>query len=188
MGRPRVDLETHALTGTKAHYVEPESLVVGSRPRIPKEFRSRPELRRAFKEYSRSLEHRRTLTEGDGDLIRLIVLCRDRHLRAMEHIQTEGEICVYQRLDSNGQAVDVVKPNLWLKVAQDSEKQIVACLDRLGMTPTNRAKVKPTEKPEAEEDKAGAALLSREEAARQKAAAEVEPDLDALLKGAENLQ
>jgi P27 family predicted phage terminase small subunit len=179
MGRDRIDLETHALQGTKAHYTEPDSLVVASRPKIPVEFPKGSPLRKWFKQYCADLEKRRTLTSGDAELLRIAVICRDRHARAIAHLKTEGEIVVYKRLDSNGQAADVVKPNLWLKVAQDAERQLVAILDRLGLTPANRAKVKPTEKAKGAEDKVGAALLSREESQRQKDAAEA----DAMLAG-----
>jgi phage terminase small subunit len=145
MGRERKPLDQHELSGTRPHYTEPESQVESSTPWIPKEFKTRPTERKLFKDYRRALLKRRTCTEGDAELIRLAVICRVRHSRAIEHIETEGEICTYQRLDSNGQSIDVVKPNLWLKVAQDAEKTMVGILDRLGLTPTNRNKVKPTE-------------------------------------------
>jgi P27 family predicted phage terminase small subunit len=177
MPRERRSLEEHALSGTKPAYVESDSLVVASRPKIPTEFPKGSPLRKWFKQYCADLEKRHTLTSGDAELLRVVVICRDRHARAMQHIRTEGEICTYQRLDSNGQAVDVVKENLWLKVAVDSEKQIVSILDRLGLTPANRGKVKPTEKAK-EKDLAGEALLSREEAERQKSEAETTAMLD----------
>ena len=152
MGRDRKPLDQHDLAGTRPHYVESQSLVEASRPRIPKEFKTRPEQRKLFKDYCRSLSKRRTLTEGDQELIRLAVHCRVRHARAIEHIELEGEVCKYTRLDSNGQSVDVEKPNLWLKIAQESEKALVGILDRLGLTPTNRNKVKAVERKREKDD------------------------------------
>jgi P27 family predicted phage terminase small subunit len=90
------------------------------------------------------LEKRRHLTEGDIELLRIYSLLYVRHAKALEKIEAQGEICVYVRLDSNGQPHDQEKPNLWLKVAETCEKNMVACLDRLGLTPANRAKIKPT--------------------------------------------
>jgi P27 family predicted phage terminase small subunit len=180
MPRERRSLEEHALSGTKPAYVESDSLVVASRPKIPTEFPKGSPLRKWFKQYCADLEKRRTLTSGDAELIRLVVFCRDRHTRAISHVQTEGEIVTCQRLDSNGQPVNVLRPNQWLKVASDAEKQLVSYLDRLGLTPANRAKVKPTEKPKSREDAAGAALLSREEAERQKSEAETTAMLDSI--------
>jgi len=168
MGRDRKPLDQHELSGTRPHYTEPESQVEASRPRVPKEFKTKPALRKLFKDYCRSLAKRRTLSEGDAELLRLVVICRARHARAIEHIELEGEICTYTRLDSNGQSVDVVKPNLWLKVASDAEKQIVSILDRLGLTPIQRGKVKPTEK---KRDKETDTTCSREAAAAAAAAA-----------------
>jgi P27 family predicted phage terminase small subunit len=178
--RERKSLETHSLQGTKPQYVERDSLVVESRPKIPTEFRKKPELRSLFKKYCQALEKRRTLTSGDAELLRLVVLCRDRHARAIHHLQTEGEIVTYQRLDSNGQAVDVVKQNLWLKIAADSEKQIVGILDRLGLTPANRGKVKQASAPKPDTSKEDA-MLSREESQRQKEAANSAAEADAML-------
>jgi phage terminase small subunit len=44
------------------------------------------------------------------------------------------------------------KPNLWLKVAETSERNMIACLDRLGLTPNARGKVKPTHVPTAPQE------------------------------------
>jgi len=100
--------------------------------------------KRVFKRLCSLLEERKHLSHGDGELLRLYALLYTRHEKAMAKLETEGEICTYIRLDSNGQPHDQVKPNLWLKVAQDSERNMVACLDRLGLTPGTRARVKPT--------------------------------------------
>jgi P27 family predicted phage terminase small subunit len=178
--RERKSLDEHKLQSTKPQYVEPSSEVIGSRPKIPVEFPKGTPLRKWFKQYCADLEKRRTLTSGDAELLRIAVVCRDRHARALVHLRTEGEIVTYVKLDSNGQPHNSVKPNLWLKVAQDAEKQLVAILDRLGLTPANRAKIKPTEKPKPDTSKDDA-LLSREEALRQKNADAEEAD--AMLAG-----
>src|SRR5579864_7608745 len=107
MPRERRSLEEHALSGTKPAYVESDSLVVGSRPKIPVEFPKGSPLRKWFKQYCADLEKRRTLTSGDAELLRLAALCRDRHARAISHLQTEGEIVTCQRLDADGHSVDV---------------------------------------------------------------------------------
>jgi phage terminase small subunit len=96
------------------------------------------------------LESRRALTEGDGELLRLYAVIFDRHTRALAKINEQGEIKMYTRLDSNGQPHEVEKPNLWLKVAETAERNLVAILDRLGLTPHNRGKVKPTAQPKDE--------------------------------------
>lgn len=74
----------------------------------------------------------------------MFAIAFDRQQRALEKLAVEGEIRVYTRLDSNGQPHDQEKPNLWLKVAQDAEKTMLACMDRLGITPLNRSKVRAT--------------------------------------------
>ncbi|MDA4120131.1 MAG: P27 family phage terminase small subunit, partial [Thaumarchaeota archaeon] len=136
MPTPRKELSAHKLQNTKPKYIEESSVVAPGRPRFPKNLST--DAKRFFKNLCRMLEQRRTLTEGDQELLRLAAILRDRHERSMEHVIAEGEICTYVRLDSNGAPHDMVKENLWLRCAKDAEKQMVAILDRLGLTPLNR--------------------------------------------------
>jgi P27 family predicted phage terminase small subunit len=159
MPTPRKSLEDHKLTGTKAAYVEPASDVPAGRPKFPPNFTSA--MKSTFKRIVRLLETRRTCTQGDAEIIRLFCVALDRHTRALEHITAEGEITQYTRLDSNGQPHLVWKESLWLKVCTDAEKLQLAALDRLGLTPLNRGKIKPT-KEEPKPDAAADALLSRD--------------------------
>jgi P27 family predicted phage terminase small subunit len=161
---PKKSDAMHALTGSKSQAKpEPEYVLPPGRPRYPKSLT--PEARRVFKRLCSLLEKRRALTEGDGELLRLYSVLYDRHTRAMAKIEAEGEIRMYTRLDSNGAAHEVEKPNLWLKVAETAEKNMVAILDRLGLTPHNRAKVKPTGKTETAKPNEFEEFLSRNKGA-----------------------
>lgn len=149
MSAPKKSDAAHWLTGTKSQAKpEPEMPLAPGRPKYPKGIS--PEAKSVFKRLCSLLEARRALTEGDGELLRLYAVIFDRHQRAISHIAEQGEICTYTRLDSNGEAHDVVKENLWLKVAANSEKNLVAILDRLGLTPHNRAKIRQTAQPKIE--------------------------------------
>jgi P27 family predicted phage terminase small subunit len=152
MPRERKDLETHKLQNTKPSYVEPKSDVDSSRPKYPKGLT--PEAKRVFKNVTRLLERRRSLTEADGELVRFLALTHVRHARAVEKLAEQGEIRMYTRLDSNGQPHEFEKENLWLAVATTAEKQMIGIYDRLGFTPRDRSKVKPTkdETPKPEEE------------------------------------
>jgi P27 family predicted phage terminase small subunit len=142
MAMPAKPAELHKLHGTKAETKSVQSSIPASRPKYA---RNLPEnLRGLFREICKQLQERRAVTKADAHLISLYCICWDRHQRATKKLLEEGEICVYTRLDSNGKAVQQEKPNLWLKVAETSEKQMVACLDRLGLSPMNRDKVRPT--------------------------------------------
>jgi len=146
MPTPRKSDAAHWLTGTKTQAKpEAELPMPPGRPKYPKGIS--PEAKAVFKRLCSLLEKRRALTEGDGELLRLYAVIFDRHARAISKIAEQGEICVYTRLDSNGQPHDIEKENLWLKVAANSEKNLVAILDRLGLTPHNRSKIKPTAQP-----------------------------------------
>jgi len=147
MPTPRKAIEDHQLSGTKPHYVEPSSDVPAGRPKFPANFT--PAMKSTFKQIVKLLETRRTCTQGDAEIIRLFCIAKARHARALEHLAAEGEITTYVRLDSNGQPHDVVKENLWLKVCTDSEKFQLAALDRLGLTPLNRGKIKSASDPKA---------------------------------------
>jgi phage terminase small subunit len=173
---PRKDLSEHKLQGTKPKYVEEPSTLQPGRPRYPKGLS--PDEKKAFKHFSRLLEQRRALTEGDGESLRLLAVVFVRWQKAIQMVAQQGEIRVYTRLDKFGVAHDSERPNLWLKVAQDSEKFVQSQLDRLGLTPMNRGKVKPAEVPKgaSPEQSAEDALMSREAAALLND----EPDLEAI--------
>lgn len=145
MSRPQKDSALHDLQGTTSRAGKDDSTAAPGRPKFPKGLP--PAARAVFKRIVGLLEKRRHITEGDVELIRLYSLLYVRHAKALDKLEAEGEIRVYVRLDSNGQPHDQEKPNLWLKVVETSEKNMVAILDRLGLTPHNRAKVKPTGEP-----------------------------------------
>ncbi len=140
--------EEHRLAGTVSQ-AKPkiESVVPEGRPKCP---RSLPPLaRKTFRKLCRLLEERRALTKGDGELLVLYAEIWDRQRQANEALKTEGIICHYTRLDSSGVAHAVEKPNINLAIAERAEKQLVAILDRLGLTALNRDKVKQAAKPKA---------------------------------------
>jgi P27 family predicted phage terminase small subunit len=181
--RERKDLSTHHLQGTRPEYVATSSEVRPGRPRYPKGIS--PDAKRVFKNISRLLEARRVLSEGDGELLRLYALTYDRHARALEKLRVEGEITSYTRTDKKGEQYQSEGPNLWLKIAQDSEKYMKSVLADLGLNPLMRSKVKQTDAPKDKAaDNADEALLSREVTP----VAEPGPDLDKLLAAAERIQ
>lgn len=164
MPTPRKSDGLHKLTGTKSQAnPEPEYSLPAGTPRAPKTLSL--EARKTFKRLCALLAERRALTDGDGELLRLYAVTFDRHARALAKIEEQGEICKYTRLDSNGQPHEVEKENLWLKVAVTAEKNMVAILDRLGLTPHNRAKVKPTKEPATAQPDEFAEFMARKSAA-----------------------
>ncbi len=140
MPTPRVSIEDHKLAGTKCHYQDDDAEIRPGRPKYPRGIS--PEAKSVFKRLCKLLSRRRTLTEGDAELLRLYAVTFDRHSRALEHLAAEGEIAPYERLDSNGQAHTVYKENLHLKIAHDCEKFMRAVLGDCGLNPISRGKVK----------------------------------------------
>lgn len=117
--------------------VAPSSYVEPGRPRFPKKLS--PTGRATFKKLYRLLASRRTATEGDGELLMLYATLSDRHTRALAHIEIEEEIVTTEK---------GMIPNPWLAVAERSEKTMLSILDKLGLTPASRDKVKTTRRRE----------------------------------------
>jgi P27 family predicted phage terminase small subunit len=158
MGKPRKPQALHDVEGTKPQFVygSTDDTTPG-RPKVPKGL-SRG-AKKSFKALSRQLESRRHLTAGDGELLRLAAVLIDRHQRAIEHLQSEGEIVRTLRV-VGGVEIPVEAESLWLKIAQSSEKQLTAILDRLGLSPRERGRIRPTTAPADEEHAAEEAFFS----------------------------
>src|SRR6266446_2218572 len=117
--QPAKSIAEHKLHGTKPGAKNPSlaSGIPAGRPKFP---RNLPvELRSLFKQTCKLLETRRALTEADGPILALYCISYQRDMRAQAKVTEQGEVCSYTRLDSNGQAHQIEKPNYWLKVAQD---------------------------------------------------------------------
>jgi P27 family predicted phage terminase small subunit len=139
--RERKSDELHDLEGTSTR-TAPEVSVAGSRPKCPKELSA--EARKIFKSAAAELEKRRAVTSADAIILELLAATMDKYRRARKHVADEGEIVEYTRLSKTGEQVTTKAKNLWLGIANEAETKITALLDRLGMTPMNRARVRPT--------------------------------------------
>lgn len=160
MPRDRKSIPDHKLTGTRPEYVTPDSPLTPGRPRYPKNISA--DAKRTYKRLCAILEKRRSLTEGDCELLRLYALAYDRHSKAVAKLTLEGEIRMYERESKAGEVYEVEKENLWLPVCCAAEKFMRGCLADLGLSPLNRSKVKQTESPKPKTAQNDEALLSRE--------------------------
>lgn len=144
MAQPAKTESEHRLHGTQSQkrFKREESYLTAGRPRYPKGLS--PTARRVFKTLCGLLEERAALTKGDLEAIRLYCHLHERHARALAQLQEHGEICAYERLDSHGQRFTQYKKNLWLEVATGAERQMVAILVQLGLTPRSKDSIKPT--------------------------------------------
>jgi phage terminase small subunit len=119
------------------------------------------------------LEQRRTVTQGDAEILRLYAYLFDRHSRALEHLAAGGEIAPTEVLSKDGKTViTVMKPSQWLKVAETCETKMANLLTQLGLTPRTRTQVKATK----EDPKPEAVFPTRE----QVAPTQSDPDADLL--------
>lgn len=116
------------------------------RPAVPK-FLS-PSERQRFRQMCRELEGRRQLTKADGELISLYCTAWSRWRKSMDDVTVRGEVILVTARGKNDEVIEREKKNPYLSIAQEAEKTMVACLDRLGFTPLNRERVKPVKKEE----------------------------------------
>jgi P27 family predicted phage terminase small subunit len=146
MPQPEKSEAEHFLTGTKPQgnrYKGPaESYLPPSRPRYPKGLDK--DGRRIFKLLCKLLEERRALTAGDFEAIRLYAVLHKRHATATAHLEAEGEICEITKQDKDGEPFTILGQNLWLKIATGAERQMLAILVQLGLTPKAKDAVRPT--------------------------------------------
>ena len=131
----------HTLHGSTPHdrAVESESQIAGGFPRVPKDVE-----RARFKRICGQLAKRGTLTPADLEIVRLLCVVSERHERALAKLKAEGEVRIYSRVSPTGESYDVEAPSHWLKVAESAERMTLSCLDRLGLTPASREKIRPT--------------------------------------------
>ncbi len=147
MARPALTNEEHSIRGTKPQSKPAtESHVRAGRPKMPKDIKGSPELRKIFKSLVNLLAERRALSKGDAELISLYCYAKDRHLRNAQLLREEGDLVEYYRLDSNGQSVPQVKENLRLKICVTAEKEMTSILSQLGLSPTAKDKARPTKR------------------------------------------
>ena len=152
MGRKRISNEEHALRGTKpapATETEP-SQVMKARPKMPSHLS--PEARREWRRILPLLEERNVLSRADSTALGIYCETFARWVAAKKQISEEGITKVTQALDRNGSPITSTKIHPALKIAENCERSLRACLREFGLTPQSREKVKPTRKPEEEED------------------------------------
>ena len=190
MARPVKDLAQHKLEGTTQRAIG-SSYVAGSLPKCPKDLTK--EERKRFKAHARMLAERRVVTSGDATVLAILVRTESRCIQAQAKITSEGMVVTRDCVSPKGVVYSIEKHNLHLRILENAEKQCLAILVRLGLTPRDREAVRPTssaapkknapphpESPEGlllEVERARAALAAEQE---KQAAAEV--DLDAAME------
>ena len=105
--------------------------------------------RKKFRQLCKQLEQRRALTPGDGELLALAAITHERWLAAIENVAARGAVIISETKDKYEQTVYRERKNPYLLIAQESERQLTGLLDRLGMTPLNRGRVKDLKKEKA---------------------------------------
>ena len=137
---PRKSVAQHELEGTKPHYdtgpTGRQSHIAGGKPKCPKYLTG--DARKKFKALSRELVARRAATPGDSELIALYATLWERWRIADDHVKAEGAVVEKQYFSRDGQPYTRDVKNPWLEAAQSCEKQMLACLEKLGLSVATR--------------------------------------------------
>jgi P27 family predicted phage terminase small subunit len=113
--------------------VAPASVFEPGRPKYPRDISATG--KRIFKRLCKRLEERRTLTSGDEEILKLYVFYSDQHAEALAHLQSEGTVIQTEK-------GPLVSP--YLAIAERMAAKMISILDRLGLTPASRDRVKTT--------------------------------------------
>jgi P27 family predicted phage terminase small subunit len=155
MSRPPLKTSPHAnFRPTRAK----ESYAVEGKPSCPRTL-SKAE-KTIFRSVVRELSVRHAITKGDRDLIVLYCETMSRRNKAMADVAKRGEVIV-SITEKNGVPIEREVKNPWYVVAVEAEKTLVACLDRLGLTPRAREMVKVVKEQEEEEEDELTKLMNR---------------------------
>ena len=141
--------QEHYLADTKSQAKPPAaSNFVGGRPKCPKHLS--PTAKEEFRRCVRLLEKRRTITPGDAGILALYAEILARWIKAKQQMG-DKLITMTTITDNHGEAHEVEKVNPLLKIVDQCEVKLVRLETRLGLTPTDREKSRPTAKSNEEE-------------------------------------
>jgi P27 family predicted phage terminase small subunit len=129
---------------------EGESNVPSTSLPRPAKFLSK-EAKKKFRALVRQLATRKTVTEGDADLISIECSLWEQWQQSLLKIREEGSIRIYTRLGPAG-PIEVERENLHVKIAQNCQRQMITILRQLGLTPSARDTVRPVAEPKKKEE------------------------------------
>jgi P27 family predicted phage terminase small subunit len=166
MARPRI-LEFSQRTSASAKWDAKrdrtkvvESSVVSGRPRMPAELNEAEQ--EFWKSAARLLKLKGTLAKTDAPTLRLFAVISARQVMANADIAARGQVYDEQRFSKSGDPYTVRVVNPSMKIAQDSERTLLALQKSLGLTPADREKViKAKDDPKREPAKQGTAAFNR---------------------------
>lgn len=145
MPRPAKTPEQHRLEGTKPQTVAPTtSVYAAGRPKCPAHLSDAAKTE--WRRISKMLGKRGTETEADRAALALYANVYARWVEVQRQIDDEGYRIEITLTDSNGKPYEKVVNHPLLKVVENCERQLLALLKALGLTPDSRDKIRPAKK------------------------------------------
>ncbi len=143
MPTPRKSAAAHWLSGTKSQATAPDTTPMpAGRCRYPRNFTTRE--KSIFLALAKRLAERSHETKGDQALLEMTARVWSRWQTALDHLRAEGEIVQVETYGKDGQPLIRMKPNPWLAVAQQAERELLKFLVQLGLTPQTRSRIDRT--------------------------------------------
>jgi P27 family predicted phage terminase small subunit len=135
-----ISIEEHKLKGTRPTRAASGAPSEAGRPRMPKHLSESAQ--RVWKETLRLLRRRGTLTADTGPTLAIYAECVATWEVAKADIIARGQIISETRFSKSGTEyqIDVVNPSM--KIKENCERQALAVLKALGLSPDAREKVK----------------------------------------------
>ena len=149
MGRPRLSVAQHRLTGTyradRHGIADPAPTaapaVPASRPRCPAHLS--PEAKQEFRRLSKILGARRWEDEGTFVVLSVYAQVYSRWVEAKRLLAEEGLRVVVQVTDSRGEVRSKIVNHPLLPIIADLERRLLALAKSMGLSPDSRGKVEP---------------------------------------------
>ena len=160
-GRPRIDDTERTSASAKWDAKRDRSKVIepttGGRPRMPESVKADPVASKKFKDTVRLMRNAETLDPKCVALLEVLALTYSQWMTALKSIREDGDPRTVT-IPVKGGTAEVQKTNPNVRTAADCAKTIIQISDRLGLSPTQRDRVRKT-KPTAREQAAAAGTV-----------------------------
>jgi P27 family predicted phage terminase small subunit len=164
MARPMKSQEWHDLAGTKQKpnqrgEHDRQGDIPAGRPRCPQHVKEDAAAFAAWKDALRVMRRTGTLSAGDAPTLAVYACVYSKWVQATKDVRERGFEIETTRTNKRGEEYTTSVVNPSVKIATDSERQLLALAKALGLSPDSRGRIMPTKqsKPKKFEAKAGTA-------------------------------
>lgn len=142
----------HALRGTKARpnqrgEHDRAATTPAGRPRCPAHVKEDPSAFAAWRDAVRIMRKNGTLSAGDAPTLAVYACVYSKWIQATKDVRERGFEIETTRTRRDGSTYETTAINPSVKIATDSERQLLALAKALGLSPDSRGRIMPTKEP-----------------------------------------